>query len=264
MKQFLIPKSNQEYTIAEDFTFLLYSFNLHYAGHPFKNLDFRFLYGKFDKNGNYKFNSTFLHGSSIDIHGSDENSYNSDEGLNLLKCFVLVDSEDEKNSKLIKPYNDKNNEWILRTVSKELTYCIYSGYINYINANNTYYIPYPEESNPIKETSFPKDIPNVITKAELHTLISEYEKVKNNTISLYNDMYNKVNSLYKIRLDAKIEQYIPIEYTLDKGTKFKFIKFEPKFIQSGNKKKFKNFVELEIQGHTVYLRQDDFSKIFIQ
>lgn len=150
MKQFLIPQPKQTYTIARDFSFLLYPFNLSNYGkedHPFKEIYSTILYGKIDKKGKFKHKMDLVHGPSTETHEYSTFYYRSDkERMSLRECFVVVDSEEEKTSKFAALYQDKSPEWILGNVPKEITYCILTDFLNN-SENKSYTIPYPFENS---------------------------------------------------------------------------------------------------------------------
>jgi len=266
MKQFLTPEPKQTYTIAKEFTFLLYPFNLTWSydnkiTHPFKGIYHESLDGKIDKSGKFKFTMNLVHGPSVETHGYSGGWNTNKERMALRECFVVVDSDDEKKSKLVISYDDKESEWILGNVPKEITYCIFTDFVN--NSKNDHFsIPYPEPRD-YSVRYEKKEFPNIITKDELVEPIKYYQDICDNAINVENEKFNKMISAYKVRLDKKIEGNIPIEYTLSIGTKFKFIKFEPRFMR-GSHKKYKHFVEIEIDGHTTYLTQEDFSGMWVE
>ncbi len=261
MKQFLTPTPKQTYTIAKDFTFVLYPFNLGWReddDNPFKGIYYESLYGKIDKKGDYKIKMDLVHGPSVDTY-EHRDSYGSEkERMSLRACLIVVDSEEEKKSKFIQPYLEKEPEWILGNVSKEMTYSIFTDFLNN-SKNETYTIAYPrpKEYGDYKKEEFPK----VVNKEEIQNIVEFYQDVCDKFKKEQTEKFNEINSLYKIRFDKKLETYIPIEYTLPVGTQFKFVKFGVKPYRHMKKK---DFVELEINNHTVYIKEEDFSGIWVE
>jgi hypothetical protein len=262
MKQFLTPTPKQTYTIAKDFKFLLYPFNLGWReddGNPFNGLYHETLHGKIDKKGEFKIKMDLVHGSTNEVHEHNGWSYGSNiERMSLRECLVIVDSIEEKNSKFVKAYADQKAEWIFGNAPKEITYSIFTDFYNN-SKNDTYKIvsPKPQEYNSFEAEKFDK----IISKEELPSIIKFYRDICDNTIKTETDKFNEMNSFYKVRFDKKVDSYIPVEYTLPPGTKFKFIKFGVKYSKHQKKK---DFVALEINGHEVLIKEEDFSGIWVE
>lgn len=182
MKQFLTPTPKQTYTIAKDFSFLLYPFNLTWGEdetHPFNGLYTETLYGKIDKKGDFKIKLDLVHGHTNEIYEHHGWSYGSDkERMSLRECFVLVDSKEEKNSKFVKAYADQKAEWIFGNAPKEITYSIFTDFYNN-SKNDTYTIvsSKPREYGDYKSEKFDK----VIAKEELSSIIKFYQDICDNT-----------------------------------------------------------------------------------
>lgn len=263
MKQFLTPTPKQYYTIAKDFNFLLYPFNLGWREddkeHPFKGVYHETLYGKIDKKGEFKIKMDCVHGPTNEVHEHNGSWGSNKERMSLRECFVLVDSNEEKNSKFVQAYSDKKGEWIFGNAPKEITYSIFTDFYNN-SKNDTYTIAYPKPHD--YSGSYEKEeFGQIISKEELPGVIKFYQDICQNTINVETDKFNLMNSTYKVRFDKKVDQYIPIEYTLPAGTKFKFIKFGVKYSKHQKKK---DFVELEINGYKVLIKEEDFSGIWVE
>lgn len=263
MRQFLTPTPKQTYILAKDFNFLLYPFNIGWNDddkHPFKGVYSETIYGKFDKKGNFKFTQNVIHGVSKDVEGH-ANIWNVDKkkSMSLCECVFIVDSESEKDSKFLLPYNDKKTDWIFGNVSRDTTYSIFTDYLN-TGENNSYQILYPKPRVYNSEWKH-KEFPKAINKKELEEMISYYKEKCANNKKENEDKLNISMSSYVVRNDKKIEQYIPVEFILSAGTQFKFIKFGAKPYRNFKKK---NFVELEINGYTVYILEEDFSGIWVE
>jgi hypothetical protein len=261
MKQFLTPTSKQTYTIAKDFKFLLYPFNLGWReddGNPFKSVYYETLYGKIDKKGEYKMKMDLVHGPSVDTY-EYIGSYNSNkERMSLRECLIVVDSDEEKKSKFIQPYLEKDAYWILGNVPKEATYSIFTDFHN--NSKNEQYTivyPNPKEFGNYKKEEFHK----VVSRDEINDIVNHYQIMCDNFKKSELDKFNEINSIYTIRFDKISDNNIPIEYTLAPGVKFKFIKFGVKPYRHSKKK---DFVEIEIGGHRVHIREEDFSGIWVE
>jgi len=263
MKQFLVPTPKQTYTIARDFKFLLYPFNLGCYDdktHPFNGVYFESVYGKFNKKGEFKFTHDIVHGISKDLEGH-ANIWGVDKkkSMSLRECVFVVDSESEKDSKFLLPYNDKNRDWIFGNVPRENTYSIFTDFLN-TGDNDSYSIPCPKPRD-FKKVKEVKNFPKAVNKKELEEMISYYKEIIEETKEENNNKLKLTMSTYTLRVDKKIEQYIPIEYILPAGTEFKFMKFGTKPLRGFKKK---NFVEMEINGHTVYVLEEDFSGIWVE